>query len=303
MSKLIFLFFDGVGAGKPDKENNPFFKYSFSLVNMNFSSPPYNGNLPMTSFDGSMIMFEVDPMMGIEGYPQSGTGQTSILCGINASKVVGQHFGPFPHSTLLPYLENESIITAYIKAGKKVDFFNAYPQIFFDYINSGKQRLGAFATCARLNGLKLNGVDEVLDGTALTAEITGERWNKSLNYSLPVSTPENSARRLLRRAAESDLLVYEYFLTDHIGHGRVKDDAELLIHQFDRFLYTIFSEFDKNTTTVFLCSDHGNFEDTSVKSHTMNPAIAIAAGQNMNLLSGEIKSLPDIKPAILKYVM
>ncbi|NUN07829.1 MAG: alkaline phosphatase family protein [Ignavibacteriaceae bacterium] len=298
MSRLIFLFVDGFGAGKNDEVNNPFFIYRLNFFEKFFGGQPYEGNLPMVSVDKRILLKGIDARMEIEGLPQSGTGQTSILCGVNASEIVGQHFGPFPHTTLLPFLEKESIISDFLRAGKRVHFMNAYPQVFFDYINAGKKRLGAFAMSAMLNGLRLNGVDEVLAGDALTAEITGERWNIHLGYKLPLITPEAAAERLLRKSAENDLLIYEYFLTDHIGHGRIKDEAEKLVRMFDRFITAIFTGFNDADTTVFMCSDHGNFEDLSVKSHTLNPALMIAAGKHKEELSARIKSLPDIKPAL-----
>lgn len=303
MRKLIFLFVDGFGAGKPNDPENGFYRYHFDFFDKFFGSPPNEENLPLKSKDGRISLTAIDACMGISGLPHSGTGQTSILCGINASEIAGQHFGPFPHSTLLPYLEKESIITSFLAADKKVHFMNAYPQIFFDYINAGKKRLGSFANTVMLNGIKLNGVEEVLAGDALTAEITGARWNTHLGYKLPEITPEEAADRLLKKSRSVDLLIYEYFLTDHIGHGRIKDEAENLIRIFDRFLIRLFSDFDRSDTTLFLCSDHGNFEDMSVKSHTTNAALMIGAGKFRDELFLQIKSLPDIKPAIIKYFL
>lgn len=50
-----------------------------------------------------------------------------------------------------------------------------------------------------------------------------------------------------------------------------------------------------------ICSDHGNFEDISIKTHTMNPALTITAGKNAKQLAYNIKDLTDIKPSIIKY--
>ncbi len=52
--------------------------------------------------------------LGVEGLPQSGTGQTSIFCGVNASKIVGKHFGPYPYSTLIPIIKEKNIFKHYL---------------------------------------------------------------------------------------------------------------------------------------------------------------------------------------------
>ena len=47
--------------------------------------------------------------------------------------------------------------------------------------------------------------------------------------------------------------------------------------------------------TLLICSDHGNLEDISVKMHTRNPALTIAAGKYGEYLYHSIKDLSDIK--------
>ena len=65
-------------------------------------------------------------------------------------------------------------------------------------------------------------------------------------------------------------------------------------------MFTILSEIDEELTLI-ICSDHGNFEDLSVKTHTMNPALTITAGKHAKQLADSIKDLTDIKPSIIKY--
>jgi bisphosphoglycerate-independent phosphoglycerate mutase (AlkP superfamily) len=66
-------------------------------------------------------------------------------------------------------------------------------------------------------------------------------------------------------------------------------------------LFTILSELNSDDITLVICSDHGNFEDLSVKTHTMNSALTITAGKNAQKLAETIKDLTDIKPSIIKY--
>ena len=293
------IFIDGVGIGKKDFEYNPFFKKEFKTFEKIFGEIPHSEEQYLSK--NGIYCFPVNATLGVEGLPQSGTGQVSIFCGMNAAKFVGKHFGPFPYSTTIPVIEKENIFKSYKDKNKKAYFVNAYPKVFFDYIESGKTRLSTTSVSCRLSGVKLNGVDEVINGTALTAEITNERWNKKLNYKLDVITPETAAKRLLKIAGQNDFTLYEFFLTDHLGHGRIADEFNSIFNNLDNFLLTILSEINQSELTLIICSDHGNLEDLSVKTHTLNPALTISAGKFAKEIATDIHDLTEIKPTIFKY--
>jgi hypothetical protein len=295
------VFLDGVGIGKNDSASNPFFKYEFKSFTKIFGKVP--------SLDAQYInregvyLFPTDAKLGVSGLPQSGTGQTSLLCGINAPALINKHFGPFPYSTLIPIIKEKNIFAHLKSLDKKVFFANAYPKIFFDYITSGKTRLSTTSLSCRLSGVRLNNVTDVRKAYALTAEITGERWNKKLGYKLPVIKPAAAARRLLKIASQNDFTLYEYFLTDHLGHGRIADEFDNIVTTLDEFLFTLISNIEQKEMTMIICSDHGNFEDISVKTHTLNPALTITAGYNADKLAGFIKNISQFKSAIIRYCL
>lgn len=293
------IFIDGVGIGKKDYEYNPFFKYGFKTFENVFGEIPHLEKKILNKDD--VYLFPTDANLGVEGLPQSGTGQVSIFCGINAPKFVGKHFGPFPYSTTIPIIESENIFKAYKDSGKSACFANAYPKVFFDYIKSGKTRLSTTSLSCRLTGIKLNTIKEIRRKTAITAEITNERWNKKLKYQLKVITPETAARRLLKVAYKHDFTMFEFYLTDHLGHGRIADEFEQIYSNLDGFLLSILSDMDKGQLTLIICSDHGNFEDLSVKTHTLNPALTITAGKYAKNFAEEIRDLTQIKSTIIKY--
>jgi 2,3-bisphosphoglycerate-independent phosphoglycerate mutase len=297
LHSIILLFVDGVGIGINDSRTNPFFKYEFKTFSQFFGSIPSLDNQVIERDKG--FVFPVDAVMGVGGLPQSGTGQTSIFCGINAPAFVGKHFGPYPYSTLIPIIKEKNIFNGFIQQGKKAFFINAYPQVFFDYINSGKSRLGVVSLSAYSSGLKLNSVNDVIAGNAITAEITNERWNSKLGYDLPLLKPSDAAARLLRAASMYDLVAYEYFITDHLGHGRYEGAIEKTLRILDEFLLSVFTSADPEKLTILLCSDHGNFEDLSVKTHTTNPSLAVSYGKYAAELFHRIHDLSQIKPAIL----
>lgn len=293
------IFIDGVGIGKMDYEFNPFFKYGFKTFENIFGEIPHLEKQCLDKND--IYCFPVDAKLDVEGLPQSGTGQVSIFCGVNAAKFVGKHFGPFPYSTTIPIIAEKNIFKHYIDINKHANFANAYPKVFYDYIKSGKTRLNTTALMCRLSGVKLNSVTDVRKGHALTAEITNERWNKRLNYNLKVIRPETAARRLLNIASKNNFTLYEFYLTDHLGHGRIIDEIDVIYNNLDKFLLTVISEMNHSELTLIICSDHGNFEDLSVKTHTLNPAMTITAGKYARNLAEEIHDLTEIKSTIIKY--
>lgn len=297
---ILLLFLDGVGVGKKDYEWNPFFKYGFQTFQKLFGEIPCAENYSLAN--GKIFLTAVDALMGVEGLPQSGTGQTSIFCGVNAPQIIKKHFGPFPYSTLIPIIQEENIFIYFLDQKKEVTFANAYPQIFFDYVNSGKKRLSVTTLSCNLNGMRLNGYDDVVSGNALTAEITNARWNTKLGYELPIISAKHAAENLLKIAYKNSFTAFEYFLTDHLGHGRFDEDTESTLKTLDEFLLTIFTQYNEEKLSIILCSDHGNVEDLSVKTHTTNPALLITAGYKAEILSESISNLSEIKNAIIKNI-
>lgn len=291
------IFIDGVGIGKEDYEYNPFFKFGFRTFTENFGSMPHLDNKKLSASNG--YLFPVDASMGVPDIPLSGTGQTSIFCGVNAPKIIGKHFGPYPYSTLVPVIKEKNILREFKRRRKKVTFVNAYPKVFFDYVNSGRRRLSVTTLSCLLTGIRLNNISDLHKGRALSAEIDNRRLVERMNYKLPVIKPETAADRLLRIGSINHFTLFEIFHTDHLGHGRNIDWLEYTTGILDRFLLHLTKNLSSNMTLI-VCSDHGNFEDLSIKMHTMNPAMGMAFGKNSSMLAKKIKNLADIKPAIME---
>jgi len=299
MNNVLMVFLDGVGIGKRDYQFNPFFKYGFKTFEKIFGDLPSIEKMKLAN--GKSFLFPTDATLGVEGLPQSGTGQAALFCGFNAPKFAGKHYGPYPYTTTIPKLQKDSVLVYYKEKFKSSFFANAYPKVFFDYINSGRSRLSVTTLTCQLSGIRLNRVSEVRNGSALTAELTNERWNQRLGYKLKVIKPKTAARRLLRIAENYKFTLYEYYLTDHLGHLRLSNEFEKLFSEVDEFLHTLLSEIDSNKMTIIICSDHGNLEDLSVKTHTRNPALTITAGKSAKSISETVTDISQIKNAIIKY--
>ena len=297
MHSTILIFIDGVGIGKKDYEFNPFFKYGFKTFTENFGDIPHLNKQKLYGKNG--FLFPVDALLETTGIPLSGTGQTSIFCGVNAAKIIGMHFGPYPYSSLIPIIKEINIFKEFKKRKKKVNFVNAYPKAFFDYVNSGRRRLSVTTLSCLLSGVKLKRIADLRAGRALSADIDNIRFVEKMKYKLNILPPKTAARRLLRIASKNHLTVFEIFHTDHHGHGRVMEYLEHTIRTLDEFLLYVSQNLTDKMTLV-VCSDHGNFEDLSVKTHTLNPALGMVFGKNAENLEKKIKTLYHIKPAIME---
>lgn len=296
MQSTLLIFLDGVGIGKNNSKINPFVKRNFKFLEEVFGATPTLSNRNL--FADDKYLFPVDANMGVDGLPQSGTGQTAIFCGVNAPKIIGKHFGPFPYSTLKPIIEEQNIFTTFLQRGMKVSFANAFPNVFFDYINSGRKRLNVTTLMTLYSKVKMFDVGDMLAGNGISSDITNRRWNTKLRYNLPIITPEDAANRLLNITSQNNFTLFEYFFTDHLGHGRNKDEFDILLSDLDKFLYEILSKIDEDTTLI-ICSDHGNLENIAVKGHTNNPTLTITRGAGAEKLKMEISDLSQIKSAVL----
>lgn len=293
---VIFIFIDGVGLGKEDSVN-PFFENryeSFEILTDGF----FNADAKSV-FQKDHLFKPLDANLGVEGLPQSGTGQTALFTGRNAAKEIGKHFGPFPHSGIKPFLKNESVFHAVKDAGKKPFFMNAYPPIFFEHAKK-RNRWSCTTLMTKSAGLKLNSTEEVLNEEALTAEIVQNAWRERLGIDIPKITPTDAAQRLLNVVPDYDLVLYEYYLTDKAGHNQKQEDAERVLKPLDEFLRHIIKH-KKSSDTLVITSDHGNLEDLSTKTHTRNKVPLFVLGDSVESFQ-EVESLTDVKDGIISFI-
>lgn len=293
---VIFIFIDGVGLGEEDT-SNPFFKKrheSFEVLTDGFfnkSAKPVIGK--------DHLFKPIDANLGVEGLPQSGTGQTALFTGRNAAKEIGKHFGPFPHSGIKPFLKHESVFHGVNELGKKPYFMNAYPPIFFEHAQK-RNRWSCTTLMTKSAGMKLNSTEDVLNETALTAEIVQNAWREKLGIDIPKITPTDAANRLLNVVPDYDLVLYEYYLTDKAGHNQSLEDAERVLKPLDEFLLQIIKQ-KRSSDTLVITSDHGNLEDLSTKTHTRNKVPLFILGENSADFD-KVESLTDVKEMILQSI-
>lgn len=291
---VIFIFIDGVGIGKPDK-SNPLFNNGWKSIDYLTNGQSLT-NLANIVYRENLYYQPVDANLGVEGLPQSGTGQTTLFTGINASEVLGKHFGPFPHSGIKSLLNNESLFLKAKAAGKSTHFINAYPEIFFER-SSKRNRWSCTTLMAKAVGQRLNTLSDVLNGDAITAEIIQSAWRDMLGLEVPQILPETAANRLLKKSADYDLVMYEYYLTDKAGHSKDPEMAQRVFSVLDNFLYHLIINKNPDTHLV-ISSDHGNMEDLSIKTHTRNPVPLFISGNGADKIK-KAQSIMDVPSIIL----
>ena len=209
---MLFLFVDGLGLGGALEDLFPFLL--------------------------ALAPTPLDATLGVEGLPQSGTGQTALLTGENAAKLLGHHQGPFPSPRLRPLLAQGLYAWAKGK-GLKVLHANGYRPDYLRRATEGKRLLlSAFAQAARL------------------AALPPGFWED----------PYGAGAKAAALARAFDLVVLEYWALDLAAHRH----PESLPDRF-RELTLFLQGFLAEGGVLLLASDHGNAEEPWHPHHTLNP--------------------------------
>jgi 2,3-bisphosphoglycerate-independent phosphoglycerate mutase len=290
--RVLCIFLDGVGIGSDNRTINPF----ASIPTRIFSTSAHQ--FRSVIFDG--IVIPTDACLGVPGLPQSATGQTALFSGVNTAQQLGMHLSGFATQPLIAILRQESIFVKVLQQGKTAAFANAYSQEFFLLPDKIRSRITSVTTAATLTaGLPFLLADDILSGRSLYHDFTNMALRQR-GYNIPIFSPDFAGRQLALLSQEYDFCLYEYFLTDHVGHLGDFALAISEIKKIETFLTAILEHTDLRSTVVILCSDHGNMEDMSVNVHTMNLVPTIVWGDVPRELITSIQCLTDVTPFILR---
>ncbi|MDZ7781276.1 MAG: peptidase [Gemmatimonadota bacterium] len=290
-ARILFVFLDGVGIGTSDPERNPFLRARAPALTHLFGGEPPDLEEPVRHGpDGAA--FPLDAGLGVNGTPQSGTGQSALLTGLEAGTLFGGHFGPWVPVRLRPLVEERSVLRAVTTAGGAAAFANAYPRGWPG--PNGSRRIAGPPLAARGAGL-LDRHEEALEqGRAVSSEIVNDGWRQRLGRAgIPDVTPEHAGRNLAAIANHHDLTLYAHYGTDTAGHTREMSAAVTAIERVDRFVQGVLESL-AGGTLLFIASDHGNLEDVWA-GHTRNPALGLATGPGWEEATA-LRDLRDVAP-------
>jgi len=241
-------------------------------------------------------MAETDARLGVDGLPQSATGQTAILTGVNAAKLIGRHLHGYPSPRLKQALAEHSVYKQLIARDRSVTFANAYTR---SYVDNPPRFISATTVAAQTAGVRLRMLEDLQNGHAVSHDFTN-RFLIERGVEVDVCTPETAGSRLARLSASHDFTLYEHFITDRIGHAQRRDLALDHLTELGRFLRAVLEASDLSRVTVVVTSDHGNIEDLSTRSHTLNPVATLVFGAARERVASRVQSLTDITPAIVE---
>lgn len=287
---LLFIFLDGVGIGEAG-DQNPFSRDSLRVL----GALGGRGEGPVP-FGGRMV--PLDAALGVAGLPQSATGQTSLLTGVNAQALLGRHLQGFPNRALREVIAGHGLLRRAAPLGETA-FANAYTPRFFDPKEKAAESVTTVAT--RAAGIPLKTLDDLRAGRALFHDFTN-RVLLERGYDAPLWEPAEAGVRLGRIAEAHHLLLYEHFLTDLAGHAADAGKGAEHAARVDAFLWALLESVDLGRQSVLVTSDHGNLEDCSTRSHTRNPVPAFLWGPAGKTLPDRLQALTDVTPAVLVFL-
>ena len=296
MNKLLFIFLDGVGLGK-DEDINPIKDLFKPMTGRKFLLDSY----PLITED--LLLKPIDAVLGVDGIPQSATGQTSIMTGVNAQKLLGHHHTAFPNEPLIDLIKELNLLKAVKDLGFTATCANMYSTEYFEKRSARvKNMFPVSALSIRYSDTPYRFIADYNNQEAVFADITNNVI-KSRGYDIDIITPEVAADNMLNICNKNDFVFFEYFITDTYGHKKKREELLNEVDKLNRFIKSIWNNGD-NGVDIILTSDHGNCEDISTGNHTTNPVPFLFISKNQKLKDefySKVASLTDFKEAVINY--
>ena len=295
--RILTLFLDGIGLGANDLGINPFATADTpTLISLTGGKRWLAGAGEQASEQA--IFIPTDARLGVAGHPQSGSGQASLLTGLNVPGIIGRHYGPKPDKQTREIITKHSYFRSLTARGLRARLLTAYPPRLIADFERGKTLRSSIQQAAFESGQPHFTLEDVMQRRALTAEWTTAGWRRHLRIQdLPQYSPREAGRLLARLARQYDFAFHSHWLTDRIGHRGTLSDGIAVLERFDAVLAGVLDEWDEDTGLVVVTSDHGNMEDLSTRRHTLNLVPTVIVGRRAAEFAHGFKSLIDFVPA------
>lgn len=302
--RVALLFIDGVGIGPRDSPHNPLAQGEFLVSRFDDGTG--------TALPDGGTWTQADATFGVEGRPQSASSQTSIYTGTPAPKLIGEHILGYPDDRLQGILAEHSIVKRLIAKGRTATFANAYPHAVLEHFGVPRRNVGAnefvmtpewkrklkpsaSVLAFAAGGVPMRTFDDVRAGDALTHDVDGATA-RARGADLPARSAWEAAAIFWRLA--QDFTLFEHYLADEAGHARDPKAALQALHTFDAFARAVVGQRPADAQ-VLICSDHGNVEDLSTRSHTTHPVPVLGFGPRD---VRNIRDVADVGRSILQWL-
>jgi len=304
MTKLLFIFLDGIGLGPDDFETNPLARTEMPYLQFLLGG----GKLIASAapFENEIVsLLALDAGLGVAGLPQSATGQAVLMTGVNVPEKLGYHYGPKPNPEVAGYLNNGNTLFSWLRAeGKKAAMLNAYPPRYFSGIESGMRLYSSIPLAYTSAGYSLFTQDDLFAGQALSADFTGHGWRSMLKIAeAPVRSAGESGIKLAELAQKYDFSLFEYWASDYAGHKQDMESAIAQMEAFDNVLEGLVKSWNMEEDLILVTSDHGNMEDLSTRRHTDAKVPGLVIGKKHNTFAEGLTDLTGIAPRIKKQIL
>ncbi len=303
MTKMLFIFLDGIGLGPDDPKTNP-----LARAEMPFTQSLFGGRkltASATPYESEFVsLLALDANLGVEGLPQSATGQAVLLTGINIPAELGYHYGPKPNSHVAGCINDGNTIFSWLhEEGKSAALLNAFPPGYFSGIASGKRLYSSIPLAVTSAGFPLFTQDDFFAGQALSADFTGHGWRSMLQITeAPTMSAYEAGEKLAILASDYDFSMFEYWASDYAGHKQNMVWAVEQMETFDSVLEGLVESWHIDDNLILITSDHGNMEDLSTRRHTFAKVPGVVIGKLHKPFAAELTSIAGIAPRIKTHL-
>jgi len=293
---VIFVFLDGLGLGPAD-ETNPLWLAPMPNLRRLLGGPLVAGR----SVDRPGLLFTaLDALLGVQGVPQSATGQTALFTGVNVAQLLGYHLAAYPNAQLTQVINEHNILKRATERGYRATFANAYTPQYFQLVRERKRRHSATTLSVLAAGLPFRTLADLERGEAVYWDITNFYLVEHLHIPVPIIEPEVAGQRLARLSRSYDLVLYESFLPDAVGHRKDRAKALQVLDLLDRFFAGLLEAIGP-TVTVVMSSDHGNLEELSTGVHSTHPVPLLVVGPGARSFR-QARAITDVAGGIMRVL-
>ncbi len=245
-----------------------------------------------------MLFKAIDATLGVMGLPQSGTGQTALLAGVNAAALHGRHQPHFPPVALRGLLAERSIFRRVVDRGGRATFANAFGPGYWQAVEARRIRKSASVIAAEGAGLRFRDAEDLRAGRAVSWDVGNAAMRlREPNIDTPLIAPAQAGENLARLAHDHDLVFYESFLPDLAGHGRFEAGVPAVMALLDGLLGGVLGAL-RADDTLLITSDHGNVESIAAPTHTRNPVPLLVVGPGARAFAS-VENIAQIADVIM----